>query len=140
MAASPASASGVACADQLVLRAAVSAYLGRYRGETRLHTESDLRVFLCWCTDQDLDPLAAVRVDIERYLRWLQDVRHYQPLDGLTPAFGCGRLLPRLRHRRDPGALASRLRPSADAAGRVAHPGLGHLQFEELITTVRLST
>ena len=23
------------------------------------------------CTDQDLDPLAAVRVDIERYVRWL---------------------------------------------------------------------
>jgi hypothetical protein len=37
----------VAPADrQLVLRAAVSAYLGRYRGQTRLHTESDLRVFL----------------------------------------------------------------------------------------------
>ena len=26
--------------------AAASAYLGRYRGQTRLHTESDLRVFL----------------------------------------------------------------------------------------------
>ncbi len=39
----------------------------------------DLRVFLHWCTDQDLDPLAAVEVDIERYVRWLQDVRRYQP-------------------------------------------------------------
>src|SRR5215211_7885092 len=75
----PASGTGVARAEQLVLRATVSAYLGRYRGETRLHTESDLRVFLRWCTDQDLDPLAAVRVDIERYLRWMQDVRRYQP-------------------------------------------------------------
>jgi hypothetical protein len=56
-------------AQATLLRAAVSAYLGRYRGETRLHTESDLRVFLSWCTDQDLDPLAAVRADIERYLR-----------------------------------------------------------------------
>jgi hypothetical protein len=70
---------GVARADQLVLRAAVSAYLGRYRGETRLHTESDLRVFLGWCVNQNLDPLAAVWVDIERYLRWLQDERRYQP-------------------------------------------------------------
>jgi integrase/recombinase XerD len=34
---------------------------------------------LRWCTDQDLDPLAAVRVDIERYVRWLQDARRYQP-------------------------------------------------------------
>jgi site-specific recombinase XerD len=53
--------------------------LGRHRGETRLHTESDLRVFLRWCTDQDLNPLAAPRIDIERYVRWLQDVRRYQP-------------------------------------------------------------
>lgn len=50
-----------------MLRAAVSAYLGRYRGQTRLHTESDLRVFLRWCADHDLDPLAAVRVNVERY-------------------------------------------------------------------------
>src|SRR6266536_6354653 len=76
MAVFPAPDSGVARVDQLVLRAALSVYLGRYRGETRIHTESDLRIFLRWCTDQDLNPLAAVRVDIERYLRWLQDVRH----------------------------------------------------------------
>jgi len=44
-----------------------------------MHTEADLRVLLRWCTDQDLDPLAAVGVDIERYVRWLQDVRRYQP-------------------------------------------------------------
>jgi integrase/recombinase XerD len=66
MAVFPAPASGVVAADQLVLRAAVSALLGRYRGQTRVRTESDLRVFLRWCTDQDLDPLAAARVDIER--------------------------------------------------------------------------
>jgi integrase/recombinase XerD len=53
--------------------------VGRYRGASRLHTESDLRIFLGWCAGQDLDPLAAVRVDIERYVRWLQDVRCYQP-------------------------------------------------------------
>ncbi|MFG2045623.1 hypothetical protein [Dactylosporangium sp. NPDC048998] len=38
----------IAPAAQLVLRAAVSAYLGRYRGQTRVHTESDLRVFFHW--------------------------------------------------------------------------------------------
>jgi integrase/recombinase XerD len=75
MAAFPAPDTGVAPADrQLVLRAAVSAYLGRYRGQTRLHTNSDFRVFLRWCADRDVDPLAAVRVDVERYVRWLQDV------------------------------------------------------------------
>src|SRR5215218_6593012 len=71
----PASGTGVARAEQLVLRATVSAYLGRYRGETRMHTESDLRVFLRWCTDQGLDPLAAARVDIERCMRWLRPPR-----------------------------------------------------------------
>src|SRR5690242_11318388 len=78
MAAFPARTTGVP-SDQLVLRAAVSVYLGRYRGQTRLHTESDLRIFLRWCADLDLDPLTALRVDIERYLHWLQDVRCYQP-------------------------------------------------------------
>jgi hypothetical protein len=29
---------------------------------------ADLRVFLRWCTELGLDPLAAGRVDIERYL------------------------------------------------------------------------
>jgi hypothetical protein len=32
--------------NELVLRAATAAYLGRHRGQTRLHGESDLRVFL----------------------------------------------------------------------------------------------
>lgn len=62
--------------SELVLRAATAAYLGRDCGQTRQHSESDLRVFLRWCTDQELDPLAAVRADIERYLRWLQDLCH----------------------------------------------------------------
>jgi hypothetical protein len=62
----PIPSAGVAPLGELVLRAATAAYLGRYRGQTRLHSESDLRVFLRWCADQDLDPLAAVRLDIER--------------------------------------------------------------------------
>jgi hypothetical protein len=53
----------VASSSELVLRAAVAAYLDRHRGLTRQHCESDLRVFLRWCSDQHLDPLAAVRVD-----------------------------------------------------------------------------
>jgi len=139
MAAFPASSSGVPRADQLVLRAAVSAYLGRYRGETRLHTESDLRVFLRWCTDQDLDPLAAVRVDVERYLRWLQDVRRYQPSTvsrRLSVVVGFYRV-----------CVIDQILPHspADYVRRPAVPaesptlGLSHLQFEALITTARLS-
>ncbi|MEU8820428.1 hypothetical protein [Actinoplanes sp. NPDC048796] len=43
------------------------------------HTDSDLHVFLRWCTNQDLNPLTTRRVDVERYVRWLQEVRQYQP-------------------------------------------------------------
>ncbi|GAA4475675.1 hypothetical protein GCM10023170_098880 [Phytohabitans houttuyneae] len=78
MAASSAT-SGVTHRSELVLQVASAAYLGRYRGQTRIHTESDLRVFLRWCTAMELDPLAAVRADIERYVRWLQDVRSTSP-------------------------------------------------------------
>ena len=52
-----------------MLRAAVAAYLGRYRGGARVHTGSDLTVFLTWCTERDLDPLNLGRAEIERYVR-----------------------------------------------------------------------
>jgi hypothetical protein len=79
MAAFPVSDARAVASDQLVLRAAVYAYLGRYRTQNRVHTDSDLHVFLRWCAKHDLDPLAAVRVDIERYLRWPQDIRATSP-------------------------------------------------------------
>ena len=37
-------------------------YLARYTGLPRTHTESDLRVFLRWCVERGLDPLAAQRL------------------------------------------------------------------------------
>jgi integrase/recombinase XerD len=130
----------VAPADQLVLRAAVSVYIGRYRGQTRLHTESDLRIFLRWCTAQDLDPLTTVRVEIERYVRWLQDVRRHQPLTvsrRLSVVVGFYRVCV------IDGILAHSpadyvRRPTAPAESPTL--GLGHLQFEALITIARLST
>lgn len=139
MATSPASASPVALADQLVVRAAVSAFLGRYRGQTRIHTESDLRVFLRWCADHDLDPLAALRVDIERYVRWLQDVRRYQPSTvsrRLSVVVGFYRICvidAILEH--SPADYVRR--PTVPAESPTL--GLGHLQFEALITTARTS-
>lgn len=39
--------------DDLVLRLAAAAYLGRYTGVSRQHTESDLRLFLAWCAGQN---------------------------------------------------------------------------------------
>lgn len=35
--------------DDLVLRLATAAYLGRFTGISRMHTESDLRLFFAWC-------------------------------------------------------------------------------------------
>jgi site-specific recombinase XerD len=140
MAALPAPDERVTPTDhQRVLRAAVAAYLGRYRGQTRLHTESDLRVFLRWCAEHDLDPLAAVRVDVERYVRWLQDVGCYQPSTvyrRLSVVVGFYRV-----------CVIDQILPHspADYVRRPTVPtesptlGLGHLQFEALITTARLS-
>ena len=58
---------------------AAGAHLSRYRGTSREHTESDLRVFFNWCHDRQLAPLTAQRHDLELYLRWLQDVRRFKP-------------------------------------------------------------
>lgn len=79
MTASPVSGSPVPSSADVLLRAAAAAYLGRYRGQSRLHTSSDLYIYLRWCTSQHLDPLAAARADVEGYVRWLQEVRRFQP-------------------------------------------------------------
>jgi integrase/recombinase XerD len=139
MAAFPTSVSGVVSSDQLVVRAAASAFLGRYRGQTRVHTDSDLRIYLRWCTDQDLNPLTARRVDVERYVRWLQEVRRYQPSTvsrRLSVVVGFYRVC----------VIDQLLAHSpADYVRRPPMPtksptlGLGHLQFESLLTTARLS-
>lgn len=140
MTTSPASAFPVVLTDQLVVRAAVSAFLGRYRGQTRVHTDSDLRVFLRWCADHDLDPLAAARVDIERYVRWLQDVRRYQPSTvsrRLSVVVGFYRVCvidALLEH--SPADYVRR--PTVPAESPTL--GLGHLQYEAMITTARKSS
>jgi integrase/recombinase XerD len=71
--------SGVVVATSGVLRLAVAAYLARFKGQSRVHTESDLRGYLVWCEQRGLDPLAASRPHVELYIRWLQEVRRYRP-------------------------------------------------------------
>ena len=66
-----------ACTDPL--RLAVAAYLARFKGSSREHTESDLRCFLTWCAEQGLDPLAARRPHLELYIRWMQEIRRFKP-------------------------------------------------------------
>ena len=62
------------------LRLAVAAYLARFKGSSREHTESDLRcLYLAWCAEQSLDPLAAQRPHLELYIRWMQEIRRFKP-------------------------------------------------------------
>ena len=61
------------------LRLAVIAYLARFKGSSREHTESDLRCYLNWCAGHGLDPLAAQRPHLELYIRWMQETRRFKP-------------------------------------------------------------
>jgi integrase/recombinase XerD len=127
-----------ASSDSRLLTAAVAAYLGRRRGQSRIHTDSDIKVFLRWSATQALDPLQAARIDIERYVRWLQDVRLDQPSTvsrRLAVVIGFYRV-----------CVIDEILPHspADYVGRPLVPpesptlGLSHLQFEAMITAARL--
>jgi integrase/recombinase XerD len=61
------------------LRLAVAAYLARFKGSSREHTESDLRCYLAWCAERGRDPLAAQRPHLELYIRWMQEIRRFKP-------------------------------------------------------------
>jgi site-specific recombinase XerD len=121
------------------LRLAVTAYLARFKGCSREHTESDLRCYLAWCAERGLDPLAARRPHLELYIRWMQEIRRFKPstvsrrfsvaagfyrtcvIDGLlehSPA----------EHVRQPSVP-----PESPTLG------FTHLQFEALLTTARQS-
>jgi hypothetical protein len=61
------------------LRLALAAYLARFKGSSREHTESDLRCYLAGCTEHDLDPLSARRPHLELHIRWMQEIRRLEP-------------------------------------------------------------
>jgi len=58
---------------------AAEAHLARFTGASRVHTESDLRIYLGWCAEPRVDPLAAGRGQVELYVRWMQEVRRLKP-------------------------------------------------------------
>ena len=121
------------------LRLAVAAYLTRFKGSSREHTESDLRCYLTWCAGQGLGLLAAQRPHLELYIRWMQEIRRFKPstvsrrfsvaagfyrtcvLDGVLPHSPA-------EHVR---------RPSVPAESPTL--GFTHLQFEALLTAARES-
>jgi integrase/recombinase XerD len=61
------------------LRLAAAAYPARYKGQSRVHTECDLRAYLRWCAERAVDPLNTSRPYVELYVRWMQEERHYSP-------------------------------------------------------------
>jgi len=75
------------------LRLAVAAYLARFKGSSREHTESDLRCYLAWCAEHGLDPLAAQRPHLELYIRWMQEILRFKPSPAsrLSPKIAGGR-------------------------------------------------
>lgn len=132
--------SGVVVTTCPVLRLAVAAYLARFRGQSRLHTESDLRGFLDWCESRDLDPLAATRPHIELYVRWLQEVRRYRPSTvsrrtSVVAGFYRTCVIDAVREH-SPAEYVRR--PNVPAESPTL--GLTHLQFEALLTAARHST
>jgi len=127
----------VPCTDQL--RLAVAAYLARFKGSSRYHTESDLRSFLTWCAERGLDPLTARRPHLELYIRWMQEVRRFKP-STVSRRFSVVAGFCRtcvidgvLEH--SPAEYVRR--PSVPAESPTL--GFTHLQFEALLTAARQS-
>jgi integrase/recombinase XerD len=131
--------SGVVVTTSPVLRLAVAAYLARFKGQSRVHTESDLRGYLLWCHSRKLDPLAATRPHIELYVRWLQEVRRYRPstvsrrVSVLAGFYRTCVIDDVLEH--SPAEYVRR--PNVPAESPTL--GLTHLQFEALLTAARTS-
>ena len=98
------------------LRLAVAAYLARFKGSSREHTEPDLRCYLSWCAERGLDPLAAQRVHLELYIRWMQEIRRFKP-STVSRRFSVTAGFYRAVDARDRGPIIWIV--SATAAGRV---------------------
>jgi integrase/recombinase XerD len=130
---------GLAVLSADPLQLAIGAYMGRFKGSAREHTGSDLRVYLSWCAEHDVEPLTAQRVDLERYIRWMQETRRFKPstvgrrisvLAGFYRTCVIDGLLPQspAEHVR---------RPTVSAESPTL--GLTHLQFEAILTAARQS-
>ena len=122
------------------LRLAVAAYLARFKGSSREHTESNLRSFLAWCAERGLDALAARRPHLELYIRWMQEIRRFKP-STISRRFSMA--VGFYRTCVIDGVLEH---SSAEHVRRPAVPaesptlGFTHLRFEALLTVARESS
>jgi integrase/recombinase XerD len=121
------------------LRLAVAAYLARFKGSSREHTESDLRCYLIWCAEHGLDPLAARRPQLELYIRWMQEIRRFKPSTvsrrfSVTAGFYRTCVIDGLLEHSPAEHVR---RPTVPAESPTL--GFTHLQFEALLTAARQS-
>jgi integrase/recombinase XerD len=121
------------------LRLAVAAYLARFKGNSREHTESDLRCYLAWCAEHGLDPLAARRPQLELYIRWMQEIRRFKPSTvsrrfSVTAGFYRTCVIDGLLEHSPAEHVR---RPAVPAESPTL--GFTHLQFEALLTAARQS-
>jgi integrase/recombinase XerD len=119
------------------LDVAVSAYLARYKDQTRIHADSDLRCYLAWCASTGRDPMQVRRVDLELHLRWMQLQRHYKPS---TVSRGLSIVAGFYRTAVIDGVISQSpaehvRRPRVPAESPTL--GLSHLQFEALLIAGR---
>ena len=122
------------------LRLAAAAYLARFKGQSREHTESDLRAYLYWCAERGLDPLTATRPHIELYVRWMQEQRR---LAANTVTRRMAIVAGFYRTCVIDGVLEHSpadyvRRPNVPAQSPTL--GLSHLQFEAMLSAARDST
>jgi integrase/recombinase XerD len=124
---------------QHTLHLAIAAHLARFKGQSRVHTDSDLRSFLGWCTRQGLNPMQAARPHIELYVRWMQEICRYKPSTvsrRLSVVVGFYRTCVIdgvLDH--SPADYVRRPRVSSESPTL----GLNHLQFEAMLSAARTS-
>jgi integrase/recombinase XerD len=121
------------------LRLAVAAYLTRFKGSCREHTESDLRCYLSWCAERGLDPLSAQRPHLELYIRWMQEIRRFRPSTvsrrfSVTAGFYRTCVLDGILEHSPAEHVR---RPVVPAESPTL--GFTHLQFEALLTAARES-
>ena len=106
------------------LRLAVAAYLARFQGSSRYHTESDLRCYLAWCAERGLDPLAARRPHLELVHPVDAGNPPVQALDSVTAFSVTAGFYRTCVIDRPSGTFTRRARPPTLRPTRIADPGV----------------
>ncbi|MFB4302454.1 hypothetical protein [Actinomadura sp. NTSP31] len=111
--------------------------MARYKGVSRMHTESDLRIYLSCCAERHLEPLTAKRAQMEMYVRWLQEVRRFRPstvsrrLSVVAGFYRTYVIDGILEHSPAEHVRRPNVPPESPTLG------LSHLQFEALLSAAR---